>query len=191
MKCDYCGKEVQNGLTVCDGCGAGLTVSDKENKTLSASAVKIPEPEMNWFKFLIYFSLYAYFVSSLIDAFLCFFGEKFGFLSEFIVEIIFTGRFRFIGIIYAVIILIMAAAAIYVRNSLAKFKEFAPKYFIIWSISTSVISLLFTLLNITLIENSGFGDCMGEVLGTAVGETIYVMCNVTYFKKRKHLFVNK
>ncbi len=191
MKCSFCGKEVREGSTVCESCGAELTIDNNGNEDSAVQTKNNTELEMKWYKFLIYFLLYANFVTYLFDGFIYLFGDKINFLSELFADTLFTGKFRIIGIIYAVVLITLSVISLYVRNGLAKFKVSAPKNFIIFDIITSVISTVVTLLSMILVENAGLSDWLPELLGSLLGSTAIIMCNITYFRKRKHLFINR
>lgn len=190
MKCSYCEKDVQEGLTVCDSCGAELSVADSGTETYEKVAVDSQKLGMKWYKFLIYFMFFANAISYLVEATMYFLGDKADFLSKFVEVDSFSGNFRFIGIIYGFILIAMSASALYVRNGLAKFKASSPLIYIIWDVVISVIMLVFSLLSQILAGEAVFGDCLIEALSTAFAETFFIIWNTTYFKKRKHLFVN-
>lgn len=191
MKCPYCSSEVQDSVTECSQCGAALDDTVQSNLVPNNSIQNVELP-MKWYKYLIYFSLFANAVLRFADGILCLIGIDGGAVSEVLFEgCMFTGEYRAIDIVYGIVCIVMAGVILYVRNKLAKFKEDAPRLYIIYDIISAVFSFTYNLLIMVILENAEISSIIGEIIGAVVGESLYVYLNVIYFKKRKHLFVNK
>lgn len=191
MICPYCSSEIQDSVAVCNECGAALNDTVQLNSA-PYNSIQNADLPMKWYKFLIYFLLFANAISKLADGIFCIIGIDGGILSETFFEgCMFTGKYRAIDIVYGIICIIMSVAAIYVRIRLAKFKEDAPKIYITYDIISSVVYFVYNLLIMIILENAEISSVIGEIIGTVVGESLYVYFNVLYFKKRKHMFINK
>ncbi len=191
MICPYCSGEIQGCVTVCNHCGATLNDTVESNSAPNNS-IQDAGLSMKWYKFLICFWLFLNALTRLANGIFCLIGNNSGVLSELLSEDgLFTGKYRAIDIVYGIICIIMSFTAIYVRSKLANFKYDAPRIYIIYDIISSGIYFLYTLLIMIILEKAGIASVIGEVIGTVVGESLFVYLNIIYFKKRKHLFVNK
>ncbi len=152
---------------------------------------KQPELGMKWFKFLIYFSLFAGALSNLFDGivYIAGFGDK---LPEILAEEYYflPDNFRVIEVVFGVFTLATAAWGIYTRFQLSGFKKNAPECFYAMYIISSVISMAYSITGIALTTSEGWDSIIGAIIGGVVGEAVFILCNVTYFRKRQHLFVN-
>ena len=191
MVCPYCSREIQDSVAVCNQCGANLNDTVQSNSTPYNLIQNVDLP-MKWYKFLIYFLLLLNALTHLADGIFCLIGNNSGILSELLSETdLFTGEYRVIDIVYGIICILMSGAAIYVRSKLANYKEDAPRIYIIYDIISSGIYFVYSLLSMIILENAETSSVIGEVIGTVVGESLFVYLNIIYFKKRKHLFINK
>lgn len=150
-----------------------------------------PELGMKWFKFLVYFLLFFGAAEDLIHAVAMIFNIKNEFLDF---DYYFIGNLRWLGILFAVAFVVSAAAGIYFRFELAKFKKGAPKKYIIFEIATQLLFLVYNLAGIfsdsSLETYKLVGSFAGAVIGCVVGGAIFIYPSIIYFKKRNHLFVN-
>ena len=148
-----------------------------------------PELGMKWFKFLIYFMLFFSAFEDLLQSLVLFFNYENEFLGF---EYFFYGELRWLGILFAVIWLAIAAYGIYIRFRLAKFRKGAPKQYIIYEIVNQVVFLVFSLAGEFAMGQSDMmiASMIGGVIGSVLGGFVYIYPNVIYFRKRDHLFVN-
>ncbi len=151
-----------------------------------------PELGMKWFKFLIYFWLFFGAFEDFAQSLVLFFNYK-NELIDF--EYYFYGNLRWLGILFAVVWLAIAAYGIYIRFRLARFRKGAPKQYIIYEIINKVVLLVFSfagelamcqeMMIATLIS-----ILIGVIIGSVLGGLVYIYLNVIYFRKRDHLFVS-
>lgn len=153
--------------------------------------IQQPELGMRWFNFLIYFSLFAGALLSLFDGivYIAGLGSK---LPEIFAEAYYflPNNFRALEIIFGLVILAAAAGSVYVRFQLAGFKKNAPKCFYVFEIALSVFSTVYSIAGMALTTDDGISAIIGAIIGGVVGDAVFLLCNITYFNKRKHLFVN-
>ena len=144
MICKTCGNECGNA-SECPFCGCNpneefgvdsinntptqtinnsATATPKNNAPQTASSSATPEQGMKWFKFMIYFSLWANMVLNIINAIMMWTGSAYGSEAHYVYEAFpsLKGIDGFFGFLY----LCLAVFAVIVRFRLAKFKAGSP-----------------------------------------------------------------
>lgn len=195
MICPYCNAEIRNDSEQCRFCGAEMavqkenTVSSGENQSASACGQPVisenakSEIGMKWFKFLIYFVLFA-------DAAMKAFngisnltggisrGEMYADYSIL----------KPIDIIFGIFSFVLAACCIFTRFQLAEFKKNSYKMFYVLQIIQilSVYAYEAAYLIVAGINMSTVKDIVISISVTAV----YIILNAIYFDRRRHLFIN-
>ena len=194
MQCPKCRAAMPNGAKYCTECGAKLPVQPdsvpnvpqpaiQEAPAYEAQPVMTEAPPaqelqpcgMKWYKFLIYFALWAGAIVNLIDSLQFFTGSILG--DD--VEILYA--------YYPLILVTYAVFAIYTRYRLAQFRQNGP---------ACLHALYLVQLAMVLIYWLAGSLILGEWLDLASGfsdliSSIVILCiNIVYFRKRKHLFVN-
>ena len=141
---------------------------------------------MKWFKFLVYFGLWAGAVLNFIDGINLLTGavyEAEGVSAELVYYT--YPQLRENDMFFGLVAIGIAIYQGYTAYSLLKFKQVAPKLLTILyclSISWSFFYAIFT--------SSILGESlMGEVIGSIIAGAIMLVINYIYFKNRKHLFV--
>lgn len=169
--CPKCRASCNDDQEYCAECGAVLPSlqeyvppTNYNNTNTNENDAPATELPMKWYKFVIYFQLFA---SAALN-----FYYGFRYLGNGLDYDI--GRLTWYGIFTVGI----GIWALVVRSKLKNFKENAPKQYYFYLFSGIILNLLFSM------------QPMAELLGSAIGTGIVVACNVVYFNKRKHLFVN-
>ena len=196
MFCTNCGKELPKGVKFCDNCGAQQEVSEVQHQGTQpayyppAENPVQPELPMKWYKFTIYFALFAGSVTNVISAIMSFTGANYTMydLDPEMVYSFYDGLQGF-DICYAVILIVLAVFGLYVRQNLAKFKKNGPMLKYILGAASSVVSAIYTIGS-TIIIGDDLSTVIGSVIGMIIGTVIPLYCEIKYFTKRKHLFVN-
>lgn len=158
---------------------------------------------MKWFKFLIYFSLFAGAVLNVFSAIGAFTGSQYEGSADYIYAMF--GGLKVVDVLYGLVLLAFAAATIYVRQQLAGFKRDSPKLFLTLYVAEAAVSLLYVVV-VIVIAISGVAAYvsayispfelalqvvpLGQVIAIVIGAVIYVVLNKIYFDKRAHLFTN-
>lgn len=147
---------------------------------------------MNWFKFIIYFQLFASCVLNVISGFVVLTGSHYGGDAEAVYRI-FSGL-QTADILYGLMLLGIAVFAIVVRTRLAKFSSNGPKMYLGFLGASIVIPIIYLVAANMAISESYWGryvelDYTSPSVNIATS-VILLCCNVAYFNKRKHLFVN-
>ena len=197
-KCAKCGEilTVEDGLTeiYCEFCGQKLRVKKKDEKNedyvwiCSKCGVTNPLAEnvcsgcghenefegeewpypMNWFWWV---TKVMWILTSIS---LIFSGIRYMENSEYIIGIFCFG---------------IMAYVIYVRFQLVKFKKNAPKLFL-FTYVLSIIPDLLTLIYIASVAPYAFGEASLSLLPYIIANSIALVLNYFYFRRRKSLFVN-
>ncbi len=150
------------------------------------------ELPMKWFKFLIYFSLFAGAVLNLVTGIMAMTGgqyEAVGGNAELVYRIM--PDLQVVDMIYGVALLALAAFAVYVRMRLAGFYENGPKMLTVLYALSLAFSLIYLIAASSILaEKGGEIDFSSQAPNIAMSVAM-IVCNITYFNKRSHLFVNK
>ena len=131
---------------------------------------------MKWYKFLIYFYLFA----NAIEYF-------YNFIMSVNNATIFTNDRRLGDLVFAVFYLGMAVYFLITRNALAKYKEIGPRLLL----GSYIIIAIASVINILVFSDRLSGtsdDIFIALLISVFTELIMYACNAAYFKKRDHLF---
>lgn len=220
MFCRFCGNEIPEGGQFCANCGKAVEAeADSQPDAQQASA---PQPEtqqsynsqpggqqpypqvqvnpvqnrpMAWFKFIIYFQLFANMVIMVYNALHGFLGIAYGDDAALIYA--FYPGLKAVDVIYGLICIALIVGAFIVRQRLAHYKKNAPMQYILFVAAVLVMGLLHTIAGVAVISaavpyaaGAGMADVAGNILGTVIGAAIFIPVNYIYFNKRKELFVN-
>ena len=170
----------------------------KSHTTTSCNTSSIPtqtnEPPlgMAWYKFLIYFALIAGAVINFIYSISYIFGgiylvETNGKVSAEQVYAYYGVELQIIDVLYGFFLIAFCVLAIILRQKLVNYKPDSLKFIkIVYSLSAGV-PLLYAILASTITEQSLPTQAVTSVI---IG-LLFLVINVTYFKKRAHLFVEK
>lgn len=202
MFCSNCGKELPDSVAFCTNCGAKLKNTDytqagntrapwtqQYNPVTPAQPVQ-PALPMNWYKFLIYFSLFAGAVVNFISGILNLTGGNYliyGVDPETVYSA-FDGMHT-LDIGFGIVYFALIPFALIARSSLAKFKKDAPNMFYIYHGASMIVSVIYNIFSV-IITGGSVSEIIAQALGTAAGVVLFVALNIIYFNKRKHLFVN-
>lgn len=226
MFCKQCGKEVDESVTFCPQCGTKIEVAEESaeqpvlnavNQPVNAEQPNVqsqPQPQpifqnqpvqnpvvqtlgMNWYKFLIYFALFAAAVLNFSASLMYFTGEIYNMSGESVGSEWIYGFFpslKGLDVFMGIVALVMCAGAIFVRFQLAKFKKNGPLFYFILigvNIATSIIYMIASAVILADISNytTTITISPSQIVGLITNFVILIL-NIIYFNKRKHLFVN-
>lgn len=147
---------------------------------------------MKWFKFVIYFQLFANCVMNAISAISAFTGVQY--LGEAESVYSYIDGLKGVDTIYGILLLGLAALAIIARMRLAKFCIDGPKFYHILLVAQMAVSVFYIIAVNSAVSNSivaaYYEPDYTSVISSLVTTGVMLACNVAYFKKRTHLFVN-
>lgn len=147
-----------------------------------------PAMSMGWFKFLIYFSLFASAVLNAINGFMLLTGATYDGGAELVYRM-FDGL-QGVDSLVGILSLALAALAIFTRFQLAGYKKSGPMLLLAVYAGNAVVNLVYVI---------GVSAILPELVRNAIDFTSFysgivtsiamIAINAAYFKKRAHLFV--
>ena len=175
MFCPNCGFELQGDHSYCPNCGN--PVQPKETS---------PAWPMGWYKFLIYFSLFASAFFNLCTAI----GYMTGLVYEESAELVYAAfpSLRTLDFLYAIALILFAAYCLYTRFRLADFKKNGPACLLAIYVISAAIPLIYALAAASVLPE--MGDVVSSAAGGLLPNVVLFLINRTYFKHRQHLFVH-
>ncbi|WP_273384107.1 zinc-ribbon domain-containing protein [Enorma phocaeensis] len=155
------------------------------------AANQVPYPGalgMNWYKFIIWFQLFASALLALGNAIRLFTGMNYD-GSARAVYLMFGGL-QALDIVTGLFMLVLAAAAVFIRFELSGFKRDAPLHYLIYLGVSLAANLAYTLL-FAMIVGAGLFDLIdAPAVGNAIGLFGLIVLSKIYFDKRKAMFCN-
>lgn len=151
----------------------------------SADIAAAPRRGMKWFKFIIYFQLWAGMLVNLVTAGKYFTGAYYEGNAEMVYN--FFPALQPLDIVMGVLCLALAVYAVVVQRALAKFRAKGPMMYYLMYIVNTAATVLYLLIGSIIIGQSAF---TAEVAGSIIGSIVMLFVNIPYFNNRKHLFVN-
>ena len=151
----------------------------------SADVAAAPQRGMKWFKFIIYFQLWAGMLVNLVTAGKYFTGAYYEGNAEMVYR--FFPALQPLDIVMGVVCLALAVYAVVVQRALAKFRAKGPMMYYLMYIVNTAATVLYLLIGSIIIGQSVF---TAEVAGSIIGSLVMIFINIPYFNNRKHLFVN-
>lgn len=144
---------------------------------------------MKWYKFLIYFALFASCVCDVIAAVAYAMGAHYS-LGEYGAGLIYAvyPSLKTVDILFALAYLALAAGAFYTRMLLTRFSKNAPMGVYVLYGASAACTLLYSILasSITGQDTSTMASSIVSLISTGV----VIVLSVMYFKKRAKYFIN-
>lgn len=211
MYCRFCGKQIPDHAKFCPECGANLApapaaappestpsvpsapvvpavpAAPVQNAPAPAAigSIETPQRGMKWFKFIIYFQLWAGMLVNLVTAGKYFTGAYYEGNAEMVYR--FFPALQPLDIVMGIICLALAVYTVVVQRALAKFRAKGPMMYYLMYIVDTAVTVLYLIIGSIIIGQSAFS---AEVAGSFAGSLIMLFINIPYFNNRKHLFVN-
>ncbi len=159
---------------------------NNENQTIDLQNVEIAkERPMKWFKFMIYFGLWAAAVVYVLNAFNMFSGRVYAGMADQVYSA--YPVMKPIDMAMGVLYIGLAVLAIVARFALAKYKKSGPGLFIAYYAGGAVLSALYAVAASLVIGQPAFN--LSSIVSLALS-VVMIILNIIYFSKRKNLFVN-
>ncbi len=211
MYCRFCGTKIPDNVKFCPECGANLapvpSAAPEESAPAAPAAPEIPTPYdpapysadpfasadvaaapqrgMKWFKFIIYFQLWASMLVYLVTAGKYLTGAYYEGSAEMVYD--FFPALQPLDIVMGVFCLALAVYAVVVQRALAKFRAKGPMMYYLMYIVSLAGTALYLLIGSIILGQSAF---TAETAGSFLGALVMIFINIPYFNNRKHLFVN-
>lgn len=143
---------------------------------------------MKWYKFIIYFQLFAAALINFFAAITYLTGSIYQSQAGVSAELTYSvfPQLSAIDKFYGICLIGLAVMAIITRNKLAKFRTGAPTLYYIFLIASLVVGIIYMIGVFAVIGEANFSSVSGSIVSSCV----LLAINVVYFGKRQHLFVN-
>ena len=190
MFCPHCGKNLQDTAAFCAHCGQPVQQPEQPTDPVILPPDPAPIlPPMKWFKFLIYFSLFAGAVLNFINGITTMLGTQYGEYKQLVYSTF--GALRFFDLFCGIYLIALAVFSIYTRFRLAGFRANAPRLLMIVYIAAAVYALLQTAGSMAILPQDSWADIdFTSVISSLVSSMIWIAVNNKYFQNRAFLFVN-
>ena len=151
-----------------------------------------PEMPMKWFKFLIYFALFAGPILNIISGVRALTGSQYGDDADLVYRVL--PGMETLDKFYGIMLILVAIFGLVTRFMLAGFKKSGPPMLYVMYALNVLILLIYTFGTKSVISHStttvDLSSATASAIGSAVFSVVMIALNVVYFNKRKHLFVN-
>ena len=186
MICPKCGASIDDATQKCPVCGGEVM----QLEYATEGQVLAEEHPMKWFKFLIYFSLFASAVLNVINAMSFLTGSMYGANAVLVYET-FDGL-KVLDTIVGIASLGFAALAIYTRFRLSGYHRNGPTMVSVTYIATAIMNLTYMIGAYIVLPAEVAQELNMSSTISSVCTAIFMVCvNRIYFKKRSYLFINK
>lgn len=190
MKCPFCGTYADDNAKYCPNCQVDL--QDAEVPKTPGSGTEAPAPElgMGWYKFLIWFALFAGALLNLVRGIQMMSGDQYDGYADQVYRV-FDGL-KGLDMVAGVALITLAVIAIVARFSLAAYKKNGPKLLILLYAFNAGIQIIYTLAAKSIISAATASVSLdtSSAFSSAAFALAMAAINYSYFKKREHLFVN-
>lgn len=207
--CPKCGEMVADTCKYCPGCGTEIRIENQRGHICGACGAAIdeggrfcpvcgkpvdridtaPSKSMKWYKFVIWVQLFLSALVNLGTGIRYLSGMAYGEVSS-TVYYLYSGL-KPLDILMGLLSIAAAVLAIFVRQSLARYKKSGPGlYYIYW-----VFGFAYNLIYLIGLKIVGVLDLIGSQIGVQFGvmiamSVVMLVLNVMYFTKRANMFVN-
>ncbi|MBE6942139.1 MAG: zinc-ribbon domain-containing protein [Ruminococcaceae bacterium] len=192
MFCPKCGAQLADGVAFCSSCGNPVTSQAAPAPQQPLAQPGEPALSMKWFKFLIYFGLWAGAVLNiLLNGVMMLSGSQYGDAQT--VELVYAmfGDLKSLDTLCGILAIVVGVLGIYTRFQLAGFKKNGPMLLTCVYAGSIAFTLIYIIgINSILPEYVLSEMDFSSIYGNIAGSVVMIFANITYFKKRAHLFVN-
>lgn len=184
MFCNQCGTQVEDGIKFCPKCGAGVAAAAPQEAPV-AVATQLP---MKWYKFVIFFALFASAVVNVVNGFKLLTGAVYGDSAALVYAVF--GDLKGLDTIIGIGMLALAAYAIFVRFQLTGYKKAGPKLLLGLYVADVALGLVYIIgINSILPEMVAKNVDVSTLYVSVATSVVCIIANYIYFKKRADLFV--
>lgn len=146
---------------------------------------------MKWFKFLIYFQLFIASLVSLLTGVFLFTGKIYTGASAEEVELLYMyfPNLKIFNLCMGVVYVVLCILYLITRFMLSGYRKAGPAMLIAMYVGSFLISVLLVLITLQLVGGVVY-EINVTTIASVVTSIVMIVCNIIYFKKRKHLFIN-
>lgn len=151
-------------------------------------AQPVEELPMKWFKFLIYFALFASAILNASNGIQMLTGSQYGGeMEKRLVYALFDGL-ETLDMIMGIAMIALAGFAVYTRIRLAGYYKNGPKMLLIIYIANIALSLIYVIGISSIVSAEYLGSTLSSLYSSMAVSIAMTIANYSYFKKRAHLF---
>ena len=195
--CPQCGTEYASGQYRCAYCGAVLpspvaqTTDYSQIPSYTSQRAPMEKP-MKWYRFVVYFQLFASCTVNFLTALSVFTGSLYGLQKDMLLQACPT--LTVINIVYGILLLGMCVLALVAREKLHGFYKVGPRLYMLHIFLQALLSLVYAILVTSATVQleqvvAGLPDLFSAIAGF-FGTCLLLVCNIQYFDRRKKLFTN-
>lgn len=190
MKCPFCGAYADDNAKYCPQCQVDL--QDVEIPKVRESGTEAPAPElgMGWYKFLIWFALFAGALLNFVRGIQLLTGAYYDGYADEVYR--FYDGLQALDMVAALALITLAVMGIVARFSLAAYKKNGPKLLIAIYAFNAGIQVIYVLAADSIVSavTSAVSLDISSGFSSAAIALAMAAINYSYFKKRAHMFVN-
>lgn len=201
MYCGKCGHEFEGGK-FCPVCGCENDSGAAQNEGTSSNnfntqyrpAANVSMYPMKWYKFLIYFAIWAGAVVNVYNAYSFFTGMIYG--GEYEAQVVYYvfPSLKTLDMFSGIFCVAAIVLALVTWNGLRQYKAIGPKLVVAMYFITAAFNLIYIIAIYAILGEmanaADLGSAMGASIGAIVSGVIMGIANYVYFQKRSSLFVN-
>lgn len=184
--CPNCGSVCDDSSRFCSCCGA------RQPQTVSSSQPPEKALGMGWFKYIIWFQLFANGLLNVSNAIACFSGRFHGRDYEILFSM--APEMKSVTMLYGALLLALAGFAVFTRFRLSGFFRNGPGCYLallcVQVVTAIVFSVLFQVIIVSSPASRYFEMNHLDTISSATTNIIMLIWNIFYFRKRRHLFTN-
>ena len=204
MFCSKCGAQIPDHVSFCAYCGNAVQpmgeAPTEENRSLVPNNTPAPYQQpawqqpmgypfpMKWYKFLIYFSLFASTVMNGTSGFQSLFGIQYGTAKELVYRT-YSGL-QALDIVMGIGMIAIAVLALYTRFRLSGFHKNGPKMLTILYLCVVILNAGYILGLMLIVPEIGNTTEIIASIASTMMSLIILFVNREYFRRRASLFVN-
>ena len=142
---------------------------------------------LKWHKFQIYFVLWASALSYFSSGYKLINGAHYEGDAPYIYAV--YPALKSTDLVAGILLILLGAAAIYVRFQLADFKKGAIGKLTKLYIADIVIGTIYVIAFFAIVRQNPF-DSISDFVGSIIGSVIVMIINISYYRNRDELFIN-
>ena len=147
-----------------------------------------PAVGMKWFKFLIYFGLFAGAVMNALSAVTFLTGSMYGVNPNMVYAVF--GDLKTLDMLVGILLLAVAALGIFTRFRLSGYRKNGPAMLNVTYLAAVVTQVIYIIGVLSILPEEAFQYLNFTSVGASIAvSVVMVFVNTAYFKKRKYLFV--
>ena len=189
MTCPNCGKLIPDNSSVCPECLRPIQNTSAPSPAPADPVLSEPAPSMKWYKFLIFFALWAGAILNVLSGISQLTGMTYAAVGVTARDVYayYGEGLHVLDIVMGVAMIGLAVFSIIVRFQLAGYKKQSPKMLLVLYGVSLVVSILYSIIagaitHVNMVDSS--------TISSLVVSAVMIVVNYVYFKKRAHLFCN-